>query len=115
MMRMYCNNCGHDMEASEAICPNCGTAAEGSAFEVPPLMPPPSGSGWKSLWTVLVVLLCIFIGLPSCLLGGCALVVAASGLGGAGNSARNALGGLAFLALFGALLYVMIRMVKGKS
>ena len=131
---MYCQNCGQDLKGSETLCPNCGEpviggtpepAADGESQPTQPPVAkasgPPSWSqpaqvklrNWKhDLWVGFVAFLFVFLGVPSCLGGGCLLLL------NAGSSSADVLTILiaaGLIALSGALLYLLIKVYRDST
>ena len=135
---MYCQNCGQDLKGGETVCPNCGesvidgtavpAADQPNAGDSLPTQPPvangsspPSWSqpapvkprNWKhDLWVGFVAFLFVFLGVPSCLGGGCLLLL------NAGSSSANVLTILiaaGLIALSGVLLYLLIKVNRDST
>jgi len=104
---MKCEHCGKELGDSGKYCWNCGKERPvAPASELNATKPPSESLG------CLALLLFIFLGVPSCLGGGCLLMFAPTGggLSENGNSGFNwslFCCGIGLIAIFGALLYFL--------
>lgn len=138
---MYCQNCGQDLHGSESVCPNCGeaikdgkpmpAASEPNLGKSQPAHPPvanpsspPSWSqptptkvrNWKhDLWVGFVAFLFVFIGVPSCLGGGCLLLMAVASHPSSVDVMGMYLIALAMMGVSGGLLYLLIKVNRDST
>jgi len=131
----YCQYCGQDLPDVGATCPNCGGPMPqrpskppwqgdrpaprfGPPVELepghyplegqPPPVMQPTRSGPMPWHRVLAITLFVLIGIPSCLCGGCFLMISGSAIGSGSQLGVMALS-LALLAVFGLLLTFLVR------
>jgi len=98
----FCVACGKDLLENESVCPNCGQV----------IAAPPAGSSTKSrseFWTCLVIFLFFVVGIPSCLFGGCVLLVAGDGAGYYTVARGDVLKAVFAIVIFLGLLVAVIR------
>jgi len=78
---MYCENCGKDLTQQDTVCPNCGAAAIAKNLVEYPRILPKKKTRAQIVWQILAVLVLVLIGAPSCLMGGCFLIITVAGAG----------------------------------
>jgi len=72
---VYCNNCGQDLEMDTDVCPNCGQPVIGQQYVAYPRQQLGKPKLQKPAVRVLSVILLVLLGVPTCLGGGCFLLV----------------------------------------
>ena len=138
---MYCQNCGQDLEGNEKICPNCGSpltlgtvtpvddhkSPRQPQGELPPVANASAPPGWRppestkprdwknDLWIGFVAFLFVFIGVPSCLGGGCMLLIQFGAHDYGGRTWLSYLIPIGLIGISGALLYLLIKVNRGDS
>ena len=101
----YCSKCGHQLNGSESVCPNC---QEPTGFEVPPQVtgyprpPRPQNHPARGCAITLFVL----VGVPCALVGACSVIAVATDRGS--GSAAPVLGIAAVIGIIAIFIAIAL-------